>query len=235
MTLNTKSGIILAAGFGKRMRHLTDKIPKPLICFKGKPLIKYSIEFLEILDFQEIVINVHYKSDQIMEFIKTLNNPKIKISDESSEILDTGGGIKQALSLINKNESLILNSDVLWDHNQTDCIKQMDVIFNHNNCDSLLCLSSLENTIGYKGRGDFMFLDDNKICRYNNDGNKDPFVYGGAQIISKYAFKNFNEDIFSINKIWNRSISNDRLMGYKNDSKIFHMGSIETFNIFNEK
>ncbi len=78
-------------------------------------------------------------------------------------------------------------------------------------------------------------LDDNKICRYNNDANKEPFVYGGAIIISKYAFKNSNEDIFSINKIWNRSISNDRLMGYKNDSKIFHMGSIETFNIFNEK
>ena len=62
-------------------------------------------------------------------------------------------------------------------------------------------------------------LDENKICRYQ-DNDKSPFVYCGAQIISKNAFVNFEENIFSINKIWNRSISNDRLMGYKNSNEI---------------
>ena len=234
MTINTKSAIILAAGFGKRMRHLTDELPKPLISFKGKPLIQYSIDFLESLEVQEIIINVHYKSEKIKEFIKNLGNSKIKISDESSEILDTGGGVKKAMSLINGTESIVVNSDVLWDEKQISSLKAMDNMFDRNSCDALLCLSSMENTKGYKGEGDFVFLDENKICRYQ-DNNKSPFVYCGAQIISKNAFVNFEENIFSINKIWNRSISNDRLMGYKNGNEIFHIGSIETLDKFNEK
>ena len=234
MTINTKSAIILAAGFGKRMRHLTDELPKPLISFKGKPLIQYSIDFLESLEVREIIVNVHYKSEKIKEFIKNLGNSKIKISDESSEILDTGGGVKKAMSLINGTESIVVNSDILWDEKQINPIKAMDVMFDRNSCDALLCLSSIKNTKGYKGEGDFVFLDDNKICRYQ-DNDKNPFVYCGAQIISENAFINFEEDIFSINKIWNRSILNDKLMGYKNGNEIFHIGSIETMDQFNEK
>ena len=234
MTINTKSAIILAAGFGKRMRHLTREVPKPLISFKGKPLIQYSIDFLESLEVKEIIINVHYKSEKIKEFLKNLKNSKIKISDESSKILDTGGGIKKAMNLINGTESIVVNSDILWDEKQISSLKAMDSVFDRNSCDALLCLSSLENTKGYRGDGDFVFLDDDKICRYQKN-DKNSFVYCGAQIISKDAFVNFEEDIFSINKIWNRSISNGRLMGYKNSNEIFHIGSIETLDQFNEK
>ena len=234
MSLNVKSAIILAAGFGKRMRHLTHEVPKPLINFKGKPLIRYSIDFLESLNVQEIVINVHYKSDQIKEFVRSLNNSKIKISDESSEILDTGGGVKKAMGLINGTNSIVINSDVLWNEEQASSLKEMDSMFVQNSCDSLLCLSPLKNTKGYKGEGDFVFLNNNKIRRYQNN-DQSPFVYCGAQIISIDSFIDFEEDIFSINKIWNRSISNDRLMGFKNNNDVFHIGSVETLDRFNEK
>lgn len=234
MSLNIKSAIILAAGFGKRMRHLTHEVPKPLINFKGKPLIQYSIDFLESLNVQEIVINVHYKSDQIKEFVRSLNNSKIKISDESSEILDTGGGVKKAMGLINGTKSIVINSDVLWNEEQASSLKEMDSMFVQNSCDSLLCLSPLKNTKGYKGEGDFVFLNNNKIRRYQNN-DQSPFVYCGAQIISIDSFIDFEEDIFSINKIWNRSISNDRLMGFKNNNDVFHIGSVETLDRFNEK
>ena len=234
MSLNVKSAIILAAGFGKRMRHLTHEVPKPLINFKGKPLIQYSIDFLESLNVQEIVINVHYKSDQIKEFVRSLNNSKIKISDESSEILDTGGGVKKAMGLINGTKSIVINSDVLWNEEQASSLKEMDSMFDQNSCDSLLCLSPLKNTKGYKGEGDFVFLNNNKIRRYQNN-DQSPFVYCGAQIISIDSFIDFEEDIFSINKIWNRSISNDRLMGFKNNNDVFHIGSVETLDRFNEK
>ena len=234
MSLNVKSAIILAAGFGKRMRHLTHEVPKPLINFKGKPLIQYSIDFLESLNVQEIVINVHYKSDQIKEFVRSLNNSKIKISDESSEILDTGGGVKKAMGLINGTNSIVINSDVLWNEEQASSLKEMDSMFVQNSCDSLLCLSPLKNTKGYKGEGDFVFLNNNKIRRHQNN-DQSPFVYCGAQIISIDSFIDFEEDIFSINKIWNRSISNDRLMGFKNNNDVFHIGSVETLDRFNEK
>ena len=132
MTINVKSGIILAAGFGKRMRNLTRENPKPLIEFRGKPLIQYSIDFLESLEVQEIIINVHYKSEQIIEFVKNLHNSKIKISDESSKILDTGGGVKKAMSLISGTKSIVINSDILWTNKQINSLKEMDYMFDEN-------------------------------------------------------------------------------------------------------
>tara|TARA_B100001741_G_scaffold306980_1_gene301206 strand:- start:4306 stop:5010 length:705 start_codon:yes stop_codon:yes gene_type:complete len=234
MSMALKSGIILAAGFGKRMRHLTHEVPKPLIQFRGKPLIQYSIDFLESLKIEEIIINVHYKADQVIEYLLKLNNPKIKISDESDAILDTGGGVKKAMGLIKADESIVINSDVIWSNIQIDSLKKMKNQFDQNFCDSLLCLAPIEKTHGYKGFGDFIFLDDNKIRRYS-DGDQHPYVYCGAQIISKNVFNNFEEDIFSMNKIWNRSIENDRLMGFNNQNEIFHIGSIETLDKFDDR
>tara|TARA_B100000945_G_C20360792_1_gene587014 strand:- start:222 stop:926 length:705 start_codon:yes stop_codon:yes gene_type:complete len=234
MSFRLKSGIILAAGFGKRMNHLTYEVPKPLIQFKGKPLIQYSIDFLEALEIQEIAINVHYKAEQIIEFLLKLNNPKIKISDESDKILDTGGGVKKAMGLITGDETIVINSDVMWNNMQIGALREMENLFYQNSCDSLLSLSPIEKTQGYKGDGDFVFLNDYKIRRYLN-GDQNPYVYCGAQIISKNAFNNLEEDIFSINKIWNRSIENGRLMGFNNQNEIFHIGSIEALDKFNDK
>ena len=74
MSEKIKSAIILAAGYGKRMQPITLEKPKPLIKIKGKPLIKYSIDLLELMNIDEIIINVHYKSDQIINFINSLGN-----------------------------------------------------------------------------------------------------------------------------------------------------------------
>ena len=75
-----KSSIILAAGLGKRVREYSSNLPKPLIAVNGKPFIEYSINIMEELGFEEIFINVHYKSDQIMSYLKNLNNKSNKSS-----------------------------------------------------------------------------------------------------------------------------------------------------------
>ena len=79
-----KSSIILAAGLGKRVREYSLDLPKPLIEVNGKPFIEYSINIMEELGFEEIIINVHYKSDQIISYLTNLNNPKIKIYPKDS-------------------------------------------------------------------------------------------------------------------------------------------------------
>ena len=74
-----KSSIILAAGLGKRVREYSLDLPKPLIEVNGKPFIEYSINIMEELGFEEIFINVHYKSDQIISYLKNLNLSLIHI------------------------------------------------------------------------------------------------------------------------------------------------------------
>ena len=108
--------MILAAGFGKRLGHLTQSTPKPLIKVKGQPLIKYHISKLLAADYSQIVINTHYLSDEIVNYVKNEfdNDPRIIFSIEK-EILGTGGGIKKALHHFGSDDFLVLNSDIYSD------------------------------------------------------------------------------------------------------------------------
>ena len=108
--------MILAAGFGKRLGHLTQSTPKPLIRVKGQPLIKYHLSKLLAADYSQIVINTHYLSDEIINYVKNEfnNDPRIIFSIEK-EILGTGGGIKKALHHFGNDDFLVLNSDIYSD------------------------------------------------------------------------------------------------------------------------
>ena len=108
--------MILAAGFGKRLGHLTQSTPKPLIKVKGQPLIKYHLSKLLAADYSQIVINTHYLSDEIINYVENEfnNDPRIIFSTEK-EILGTGGGIKKALHHFGNDDFLVLNSDIYSD------------------------------------------------------------------------------------------------------------------------
>ena len=108
--------MILAAGFGKRLGHLTQSTPKPLIQVKGQPLIKYHLSKLLAADYSQIVINTHYLSDEIINYVENEfnNDPRITFSIEK-EILGTGGGIKKALHHFGNDDFLVLNSDIYSD------------------------------------------------------------------------------------------------------------------------
>ena len=98
------SVMILAAGYGKRLRPISNKIPKPLVHVRGKPLLQNVIDFVLNLKCNEIIINSHYKHKMINNFIeKNYKQKNIHLIYEK-ELLDTGGGVKNALSLFkNKN------------------------------------------------------------------------------------------------------------------------------------
>ena len=105
--------MIFAAGLGTRLKPLTDHMPKALVPVAGKPMLEHVILKLIASGFDEIVINVHHFAEQIIQFLKEKNNFGIQIwiSDETEELLDTGGGIKKASSLLNE-PFLVHNADM---------------------------------------------------------------------------------------------------------------------------
>ena len=108
--------MIFAAGTGSRLKPLTDHTPKALIPIGGKPMLEHVILKLKSSGFDQIVINIHHLGIQIVDFLEANNNfgVRIEISDESDYLLDTGGGIKKATSLLCGNEPfLIHNVDIL--------------------------------------------------------------------------------------------------------------------------
>ena len=154
--------MIFAAGFGKRLVPLTEKIPKPLLQLNGKTLLENSILFLEDCGIKEIVINVHYLADQIIEFIeKNKFKSKIYISHEKETILGTGGGLIYASNSIKNffqlNESfLTVNPDTLWNNNYTDEFKILaEWHFKCKTAAFILLLVPKKNSYEIREQGDF--------------------------------------------------------------------------------
>lgn len=112
--------MIFAAGLGTRFKPWTDKHPKALALVNGKSLLQRNIEYLQQYGINEVVVNVHHFANQIIEAIK--NNEgwgsQLTISDETGEVLETGGGLVKAQSLLQSDEPFItLNADILTDLN----------------------------------------------------------------------------------------------------------------------
>ena len=108
--------MILAAGLGTRLKPFTDFHPKALAMVNGKSLLQRNIEYLQAFGINELVVNVHHFADQIMEAVERNKGwgSQVFISDESSEVLETGGGLLFAKSFFEKEETwLVINADIL--------------------------------------------------------------------------------------------------------------------------
>ena len=108
--------MIFAAGMGTRLKPLTDTMPKALVRVGGEPLIKRVIMNLAAAGVDHIVVNVHHFSQKIIDYLKANDNfgIDIKISDETENLLDTGGGLRKAAVLFHKNYPILIhNVDIL--------------------------------------------------------------------------------------------------------------------------
>ena len=103
--------MLFAAGFGTRMGVLTAGLPKPLLRVAGRALIDHALDVVDAAGVREVVINLHYRGDQLIDH---LNGRAVKFSWEREVILETGGGLRAALPLLGGNPVLTLNPDVVW-------------------------------------------------------------------------------------------------------------------------
>lgn len=109
--------MLFAAGLGTRLKPFTDKYPKALAIVNGKTLLERNVEYLKSFGINEFVINVHHFTDQIRYFLKSKDNfgLTIHISDESDEVLETGGGLVKARKYLDNDTFLVMNVDILTD------------------------------------------------------------------------------------------------------------------------
>ena len=128
-----KKAMILAAGFGKRIHPLTIKSPKPLLKIGNETLLSNTLKFLELFGIRQVVINVHYLGEQIVDYINKKNfNLTINIVKEKNKILDTGGGVLNAIQHFSNEAILIINPDTIWNFHYLKELKLMQKIFNEN-------------------------------------------------------------------------------------------------------
>jgi MurNAc alpha-1-phosphate uridylyltransferase len=216
--------MVLAAGLGKRMRPLTDTLPKPLVQVAGKALIDHVLDKLADAGVAQAVVNVHHRADQIEAHLKSRTRPRIVISDERGELLDTGGGIVKALPHLRSGPFFHMNSDTLWLEGVTPNLSRLAEQFDVSSMDILLLLASTATSIGYEGRGDFNMAPDGRLSR-RAERQVAPFVYAGAAVLSPAIFADAPKGAFSLNRLFDRAAEAGRLYGLRLDGTWMHVGT----------
>jgi NDP-sugar pyrophosphorylase family protein len=229
--------MIFAAGLGTRLKPLTDHMPKALVPVAGKPMLEHVIGKLKAAGFNEIVINVHHFANQIIDFLKEKNNFGIQIwiSDETEELLDTGGGIKKAAHFFDE-PFLVHNADILSN-------VDLRTLYEHHltSGNDATLLVSPRKTVRY-----LLFNDGNRLCGWVNKDTlqtkPEGFVYqpevqkeyafGGIHIISPTLFNYMGDEWtgkFSIMDFYLKTCGIAKLGGYaKEDLQLIDIGKPDT-------
>ncbi len=216
--------MVLAAGLGTRMRPLTDRLPKPLVPVAGKALIDHVLDRLADAGVTTAVVNVHHMADAIEKHLKGRTRPKIEISDERGELLDTGGGVVRALKFLGAAPFFHVNSDTIWIEGVTPNLGRLAAMFDPAEMDAVVLLAATATSIGYEGRGDFTMAPDGRLKR-RGEREVVPFVYAGAAVLSPALFADAPKGAFSLNKLFDRAIETGRLFGLRLEGTWMHVGT----------
>lgn len=220
------TAMILAAGLGSRLRPMTDHLPKPLLQFAGRTVIDHALDKLVRAGVNKVVVNVHHKAAMLRGHLVGREEPAILISDESEELLDTGGGVANALTHLGPDPFIVVNGDTLWFDAGPDSLSTMIASYDPERMDALLMLHPTIFAIGYDGVGDFNMEPDGLLTR-RPENEVAPFVFAGVQILSPALFQDYPDGAFSLNMLYDRAAEAGRLFGIRQDGDWMNLNTME--------
>ena len=215
--------MVLAAGLGTRLRPLTDHRPKALVALAGRPLIDRVLDRLAEAEIESVVVNLHYKAEALREHLRGRRAPAIVFSDETTALLDTGGGVAQALGQFGREPFLVVNCDVLWLDGVRDTVSCLAAAWDDARNDALLLLQPTVDAIGYHGLGDFFLSAEGRVRR-RREGQVAPFVFAGIQVLHPRLFGAEDSGAFSLNRLYDRAERSGRLGGLRHEGVWLHIG-----------
>jgi MurNAc alpha-1-phosphate uridylyltransferase len=216
--------MVLAAGLGRRMRPITDSLPKPLVSVGGKPMLDHALDRLAAAGVRHAVVNVHHLADQIERHVAGRAAPRVTISDERAELLETGGGVVKALPQLGTEPFLHLNSDSLWIERGEPALETMKRAWDPARMDMLLMLAARDSSFGYDGRGDFHRGPDGALTRRAGD-EPAPYIYAGVAVMKPALFVGAPLAKWSLNRTFDQLIAAGRLHGQVMDGEWLHVGT----------
>ena len=222
-SLASDTAMVMAAGLGKRMRPLTASQPKPLVRVAGKPLVDHTLDRLAEAGVSRAVVNVHYLADALEAHVLERELPRVTISDERDQLLETGGGLVKAQGTL-PDPFFCLNADNIWLDGPQNAFADLSARWNPDEMDALLLVVPHMQASNFAGEGDFYMDPRGKISR-RKPGRIAPFIYTGIQLVAKRLLREAPEGKFSTNILWNRAIEEDRLFGVAFTGHWFEVGT----------
>lgn len=225
--MKIEDAMVLAAGLGTRLRPITDTMPKPLVPVAGKAMIDYGLDALAAAGVKRAVVNVHHFADQMIAHLAGRTAPEIILSDETDQLMNSGGGLAKGLKLLNRDPVFVMNADLFWigeKLGEPSNLERLAEAFDPERMDMLLLCVKLEDTTGHNGKKDFSMDADGRLARYR-EGDGTPFVYAGAIAMMPALFDDAPGDAFNLNIYFDRAIETGRLFGLVMDGHWITVGT----------
>ena len=220
-----RKAMILAAGRGTRMKHLTDALPKPLVRVAGKPLIDYVLDKAKAAGVSECVVNLCYLGEAIRSRLEKRTDMTFSFSVEE-QALETGGGVKKALPLLGNEPFFVLNSDPLWTEPTEPALERLKKAWDPETADAVLMLQPMARVFGHDGAGDY-FIENGKPHRRIAGETSAPYVFAGAQILCPRLFDGSPDGKFRLTELYDKAEKVGRLKCIVHDGDWFHVGTPE--------
>jgi len=219
--------MVLGAGLGKRMRPLTLTRPKPLIPVAGQALLDRALDRLAAVGVGQAVVNTHYLAEQIAAHLAGRQAPRISLRHEKT-LLDTGGGVANALDELGTDPFYVVNSDALWQDRAVPALVRLADTW-QDDMDALLLLVAREDAIGHGGAGDYERDGSGRLRRRR--GDHATYVFAGVQILHPRLFAGARIEPFSLRLLYDKAEEAGRLFGLVHDGDWYHVGTPESLEL----
>lgn len=215
--------MILAAGYGTRLKPLTDTVPKPLIRVAGRPMIDYALDRLRAYGIAEVIINVAHFKEQLAAYLAACPGLTIKLSEEA-EPLETGGGLKHALPLLGREPFFYINSDIIWLDDHETALDRLARHWDDASMDFLLLAQSRARAVGYEKGEDHLFVrPDNTLGWDEHDA---PYIIASVGIVHPRVLVGAPGGKFSIKILWLEALRRNRLFCLPHSGRWFQTGTL---------
>lgn len=230
----TAKAIILAAGLGTRMMPLTQTTPKPLLEVAGRSILCRILDDLSDNGIGPVVVNIHHHADKMLSALQVrVADGSVILSNETDELLETGGGVKKALPVLDRQDFFVINSDVVWQNGVEPVLPRLRAYWQPEKMDALLLMIPTHQAYGYDGVGDF-FMDFDSLdkdsdrlapLRFRDDAPSAPFMFGAIQIIKAELYDGMPVGAWSNREVFRKAVSRGRLFGLVHDAGWVHVGT----------
>lgn len=215
--------MLLAAGFGVRLKPLTDRTPKPLVPVAGRPMIEYALDKLRDYGVEEIVINVSHLKTQLVDYFAAQKNFHVTISEEA-EPLETGGGLKKAEPFLGDEPIFAINSDILWTDESETALNRLTQNWDDAKMDFLLLAQSKSRAVGHDKGEDHLFIKPENTLGWN--AADAPYIISGIGIFHPRVLRDAPEGKFSVKVLWLKALAQNRLFCLPHHGRWFQTGTL---------
>ena len=223
MPTRIKKAMLLAAGYGTRLKPLTDHTPKPLVPVAGRPMIEYALDKLRDYGIEEIVINVSHLKAQLVDYFAAQKKFRVTISEEA-EPLETGGGLKKAAPFLGDEPVFAINSDILWTDEGETALNRLTQTWDNTKMDFLLLAQPKSHAIGYDKGEDHLFIKPENTFGWS--AADAPYIISGIGIFHPRVLRAAPVEKFSVKILWLKALAENRLFCLPHHGRWFQTGTL---------